>query len=144
MGYRLWMITYHFCVFLLDSSHHCDSATSVICQIAGLSLAAAAAQRTSGNLHQDPCYDRSHTHAHIYTQAHTCAQLCQYCFITVCFSSSKESFHLSSSGPGGSDQLHAIHLGSQLSVPLQPKLQVLNPFIKTYCSQQPMGLQKHH
>lgn len=43
---------------LSDSSHHRDSAASVVCQAAGLSLAAAAAQRTGGDLHQDPRYDR--------------------------------------------------------------------------------------
>ena len=47
-----------FVVSVTDSSHHRDSAAAVVCQTAGLSLAAAAAPRTGGDLHQDARYDR--------------------------------------------------------------------------------------
>lgn len=57
---------------------------------------------------------------------------------------SEESLHLPPSGPGGSDQLHVVHVCSQLFVPLQPKLQVVLPVLQTQRSQQPLGLQEHH
>lgn len=53
---------------------------------------------------------------------------------------SQESLHLSSSGPGVSHQLHVVEFCAQLSVPLQPKLQVLVSHHKDHFSQQPLGL----
>lgn len=64
--------------------------------------------------------------------------------MTVSPSFSEKSDHLSSSGPGGSDQLRVVHVCSQLSVPLQPQLQILLPLLQTHRSQQPLGLQEHH
>lgn len=65
-------------------------------------------------------------------------------FVFLFFICSKESFNLSSPGPGGSDQLHVVHLGSQLAVTLQPQLQVVITLLQAGRSHQPLGLQEHH
>lgn len=132
------------CLCLSDASHHCDAAAAVIGQASGLSLAAAAAPRSGGDLHQDPRNDRSPrlssslTHTHMRTHSYFSSNDCEP---LLC---SKESFHLSSSGPGGPDQLHAVHLCSQLFVPHQPKLQVHLPLLQACGFYQPLGLQEHH
>lgn len=77
---------------LSDSSHHRDSAASVVCPAAGLSLAAAAAQGTGGDLHQNPCYDRYHTHTHTHTHL-TPAQNDQWLFVFL-FSAKSRSISL--------------------------------------------------